>query len=91
MSTHSGCFDRFSSIGTSSDNAVALGINVRRPSRKLDDVPVEPVRSQSGCCSCMGGNPDRRRDNDKLDEEEAGGGQRVLANERYGTVYNYSL
>jgi len=40
----------------------------------------------------MGGNPDRRRDNDKLDEEEeAGGGQRVLANERYGTVYNYSL
>ena len=74
----------FLSIGTSSDKAVALGINVRRGSR--DKSP-----SVGCCCS----SPTRRRQGDaydaKDDEDESGGGQLLLRNERHGTVYNYSL
>ncbi|XP_046645021.1 serine incorporator 5-like [Daphnia pulicaria] len=80
----------YSSLGTSADSAVALGVTGHRRDSELN--ADERTKKSSSCLpSCCGTRGDSTVNGGRDDGPGGGGGQRVFRNERDGTVYNYSL
>ncbi|KZS04219.1 Serine incorporator 5 [Daphnia magna] len=81
----------YSSLGTSADSAVALGVTGHRRGSERNAERTEKSSSCLPSCCEAPDHGDATNGGGSGEGTGDGGGQRVLRNERDGTVYNYSL